>query len=217
MQANTTILKNLIKYGFPLIILITILLANSIIIFYEDSFAREQFEKSETDKKVNNVTFIDFEIRQYLVSSTDEITTTALNEKEIKHLEDVRKIVTILKIALGLMLFISIVLAFELSEYKIRWQIIMKNLVIYASTIVILLVLIRFSFKEIFIGFHKLIFTNDLWMMSHEDTLTKIYPRIFFMTATVTILVRTIIISYALSTIPYIKRIKKNLLSLFQR
>lgn len=182
-------------------------MCNTLLLFYEDSFVRDEFSKHDIESKISNSTFIDFEIRQYIVSSTDELNTSILNEKEKTHLKDVRRLVDILKIFTALLIFVMIVLAFEVSEKKIKWRLIFRNVAIYSSVFILVLILIRFFFYEIFIGFHKIAFTNELWKMSSEDTLTKLYPRIFFMTAIVTIIIRTMIICYGISGIIYGKKI----------
>ncbi|MFW5990957.1 MAG: DUF1461 domain-containing protein [Nanoarchaeota archaeon] len=159
------------------LIFLVIILANTLFIFYDTSFVHNEFEKLGVD--VSNATKIDREIRDYLVGDKQELNTDFLNEKEKRHLDDVKRLFTLGKILLGLFVLIIAVIIFEMKGSEMPKTGIFLGGFFVAFTCLALIVLNFFDTS--FIIFHKLFFTNDLWMMTPHDNIIQLYPQQFFM------------------------------------
>lgn len=168
-----------------LLIFLTVILANTIFIFHDDGFVDSEFEKFSTKNIVKNATGIDKEIRDYLTGESREIETDFLNAKEKKHLEDVKRLVTMGRILLGLFIFVIVVLLFEFKRTEIAK--IGNFLGVYLILFVLASFIVIYNFDFFFDLFHRLFFTNDLWMMGPQDKITLLYPARFFLDAGIAI------------------------------
>lgn len=105
------------------------------------------------------------------------------NDQEISHMTDVRQLLTV---ALGLRDFCLLLFLISfLYLLKVDQQAIGKSIFWGNLTALILLVLVGLAFllnfQEVFILFHRLFFTNDLWILDPaKDRLINIVPEAFF-------------------------------------
>lgn len=111
-------------------------------------------------------------------------TEIIFNEKEISHMIDVRDL---LIYALGVRdLCIFLFLISFLYLLKVKKELIIKSLFWGNLSAVVLFFLLAmafiFNFQEIFILFHRVFFTNELWILDPtKDLLINIVPEPFFM------------------------------------
>jgi integral membrane protein (TIGR01906 family) len=56
----------------------------------------------------------------------------------------------------------------------------------------VLLVLIAAVFQFVFVGFHRMFFQGDSWLFLYSDTLIRLFPERFWLTAFVAIVAGTI-------------------------
>jgi integral membrane protein (TIGR01906 family) len=106
------------------------------------------------------------------------------NEKEVLHMEDVKNLIQKTIYLLYISFISTIILSFYFI-YKKQHKIIILSLkkssiliIIFSSLLTILSLI---SFNKTFIYFHKIFFTNDLWILNPEkDLLINLFPQKFF-------------------------------------
>ena len=117
------------------------------------------------------------------------------NERELKHMLDVKILV---QQAMGVWLAAlaaSLVLLLLIGQFA-GWDRALQALRNGArATLVvmgILLVLIAAAFQFVFVGFHRVFFQGDTWLFLYSDTLIRLFPERFWLTAFVGIVVGTV-------------------------
>lgn len=170
---------------------------------FDKAFYMEQMEKNQVIEKTGiyppDVDLVVDQIMAYLKNERESFAIAAriappqaknvsqkeiiFNEKEISHMVDVRNL---FNNALGirdfcLILFlISFLYLFKYDRKMIPKRIFWGNL---SAVKVLALVIIAFvfNFQEAFVLFHRLFFTNDLWILDPaKDVLINIVPEAFF-------------------------------------
>ena len=122
-----------------------------------------------------NDNFYDDEVSENLLSYfKGEELKFNYTEKELIHLEDVKNLISILKIVLCvLILLISLILIFN---KNISNMLIMSGLI----TIGFIILLFFMDFNLLFTKFHEILFTNDYWLLDSDTLLIRTYPLEFF-------------------------------------
>ncbi len=173
--------KIILVVTFPLLL---VLLAADITIFnqnwYEQKFEQENIYAA-LDAPKETVREQAQNILNY-IQAQEALRPTLLNEKEQLHLRDVQNLVT-----KGHQLLIVLVLLHITLWIKIKEK---RKTLLYASlfTLIILGLFMLFPFEQVFLKFHKLVFTNEFWLLNPAtDNLIKIYPQVIFQTLAVKI------------------------------
>jgi len=159
---------------------LVIVLVNAHFLAYNQSFYEKEFEKHNvyetfklTKEEVNkeNTNILNF------LKGKQELTTAFLNQKEKQHLQDVKDLIRKYKIIEGILFLLAIFFIIKTRD---------KKAVLYGSILTIILLtvslmLIAMSFTEIFLIFHKISFSNDLWLLDPGvDNLIKLFPEPLF-------------------------------------
>jgi len=177
---------------------------------YSNSFYYSEFEKNlvyqkfdkETVNSANKELLDYFQNKNYLKSAF-------FNEREKFHLKDVKQLIETV-----ILIFNSLVIIFTLSLYYLYYNnIAITKPLIMSSTASILILIIfgilsLFNFSEVFLKFHYLTFSNNLWQLNPEtDNLIIMFPEIFFYN----FLKRLLIVSLIFSIILLLLLVTKNL------
>lgn len=160
---------------FMIIPFIIILFSFKLLVFNYD-FYEKQFDH-ELDKdfvKGNTLNLFEY------FKGNSELSDN-FNEKEKLHLKDVKDLITkflFIFYVLSLIFIISIVYLL----YKKDFNAIRFNLIVGGCfTLFLILILVLFDFSELFLRFHYLIFSNELWLLNPEtDLLINIFTENFF-------------------------------------
>jgi integral membrane protein (TIGR01906 family) len=128
------------------------------------------------------------------------------NEKEKLHMLDVKGMVSkgfmLLYILLALM---TAAVAYIWDYAKIGRMLMLGGAI--AIGVVLISVIAAPVFDIVFLKFHQVFFTNDLWMLNPEtDKLIVLFPEGFFMDFTANILIRMLVMSLALIALGYSMR-----------
>ncbi|MFW6383185.1 MAG: DUF1461 domain-containing protein, partial [Nanoarchaeota archaeon] len=171
--------KYLYPAGLAIFIIITLLLFNMLGIFSDSGFVTDQLEKNKATERIENAKEIDQNIRTYLTEPTQELNETKLTQKEILHLEDVKNLYTFGNILVALFFFLITLGLFYHLMPKL-WEF---GLVLFGVVVLFVGIgaIAQWQFDSLFTLFHKTAFTNDLWLLSPEHTLIKLYPENFFL------------------------------------
>lgn len=137
----------------------------------------------------------------------------AFNEREIKHMQDVRVLMALVfPVQLGGLALIAI-LGFVLNRVP-AWRRVVPNglkwgAILTLSLLAALIAYIVINFDAFFLTFHRLFFEGDTFMFLYTDTLIRLYPEMLWSDASILIGVLTVIMAMAILAISgaWLKRI----------
>jgi integral membrane protein (TIGR01906 family) len=139
----------------------------------------------------------------------------AFNEREIKHMSDVRilmsRVFPLQLIGIGIIIILSIVL-----HRSARWRNAVPLGLRWGATLTlallaVLILYIILNFDSFFLTFHRLFFEGDTFMFRFDDTLIRLYPEQFWSGAAITIGVMTVVMAIGLLVISqiWLKRLSR--------
>lgn len=186
--------------------------------FYKNFYLRENLAPSintTDDELINNTT----NLLEYLTNKA-ELNTTWFSEKDILHMKDVR---TLYNVSFNLMIFFiiifilsTILIALVYKNYTIFYitKTFNKTLLAFIILIIILAGIISYNFTSFWIKFHQLLFSNDLWLLSpDESNLIKMVPEKFFISLITTIILHILILFVSLFVLNNIFKKKFKIIS----
>ncbi|MBC7195535.1 MAG: TIGR01906 family membrane protein [Caldisericia bacterium] len=173
------------KLILTILIPINLILIFTLIIGFSKNYYLSEFQKikPEIELKIDPkyVRYAAQVIPEYLMCKRDSLEIPGFknffNEKEIMHMEDVKKL---FKYAIYAIIFFSIIIFILIKKRDLPY-IFLFSLI----PILILIILIYFSsFDLSFTYFHKIFFKNDLWLLDPTtDRLIVLLPIEFFIRA----------------------------------
>lgn len=186
--------------------------------FYKNFYLRENLAPSintTDDELINNTT----NLLEYLTNKA-ELNTTWFSEKDILHMKDVR---TLYNVSFYTMIFfialfiITTILIIMLSKHKTMFYITRtfnKTLLAFIILIIVLAGIISYNFNSFWIKFHQLLFSNNLWLLSpDESNLIKMVPEKFFISLITTIILHILILFVSLFVLNNIFKKKFKIIS----
>jgi len=186
-----------------LIILISLLpiLLSSYLVIFNDNFFKGEFFKYNVYQKFPDVDLDKYheDVLGYLTGNQDNMPSEIiLNERELKHMEDVRNVFGIYILLLQIVIVGIIALAFFAEDLS---NILKKAGVISIVLSILLLVFFFFTFNFSFEVFHNLFFEEGSYLFLPTDSIINIYPqglffdiftRVFFISMLISIILITI-------------------------
>lgn len=186
--------------------------------FYKNFYLRENLAPSintTDDELINNTT----NLLEYLTNKA-ELNTTWFSEKDILHMKDVRVLynVSFYTMIFFIALFIiTTILIIMLSKHKTMFYITRtfnKTLLAFIILIIVLAGIISYNFNSFWIKFHQLLFSNNLWLLSpDESNLIKMVPEKFFISLITTIILHILILFVSLFVLNNIFKKKFKIIS----
>lgn len=186
--------------------------------FYKNFYLRENLAPSintTDDELINNTT----NLLEYLTNKA-ELNTTWFSEKDILHMKDVR---TLYNVSFNLMIFFiiifilsTILIALVYKNYTMFYitKTFNKILLAFIILIIVLAGIISYNFNSFWIKFHQLLFSNDLWLLSpDESNLIKMVPETFFISLITTIILHILILFISLFVLNNIFKKKFKIIS----
>lgn len=186
--------------------------------FYKNFYLRENLAPSintTDDELINNTT----NLLEYLTNKA-ELNTTWFSEKDILHMKDVR---TLYNVSFNLMIFFiiifilsTILIALVYKNYTMFYitKTFNKILLAFIILIIVLAGIISYNFNSFWIKFHQLLFSNDLWLLSpDESNLIKMVPEKFFISLITTIILHILILFISLFVLNNIFKKKFKIIS----
>ena len=105
------------------------------------------------------------------------------NQRELSHMEDVKAVVSGMRIALALFMIVLLIgslflnqIAGKKSLFQAYWQGGWATI----GLILAVLVFVALSFSELFTWFHQIFFENGTWQFYTSDTLIRLFPMRFW-------------------------------------
>lgn len=139
------------------------------------------------------------EIIDYIaLKKSANLESTFLNDKEKAHMQDVKGIFETINILTIVLFPLTLILFFLIYRKKIGQ--IYKPYILSFFLILFfvgLLIVLAMNFNSFFLNFHKVFFTNDLWLMNPKtDLIITMFPETFFKDAFTRILAYPAMISF---------------------
>ena len=115
------------------------------------------------------------------------------------HMADVRNIIVTLKKVYFVSILFAIISAFKIIRFEnfltILKKIYCKVIIIIASMLTAIFIFASINFDAFFVRFHKILFTNDLWLLDpSEDFIICLLPEKIFMTYGIRIVVAMLVL-----------------------
>ncbi len=199
-------MEKLIKIIISIIILVTLLLLNVVFWGSSDNFYSQIHKDLEIKSKVitsqNQLDYINQEFTDYLKFKRNNLNikievnndiVEVFNDKEISHMKDVKNLFKIayILILVGL-ITVTITMFFLLKKKKIRYiyNVVKSSLIIATLITLIFALVFTVGFNVFWHYFHKVFFTNDLYLLNPKtDFLIQIMPLDFFIKMSIRILI----------------------------
>ena len=154
-----------------------------------------------TSLEIEEIREINSQIKNYFFDETEFLEVSIFNEKEIYHMKDVKDIINNLFLygKLSSVVFVIITLIC-VKKYNVRiYSVFKASSIVYSAMLLALAIGFLISFNKLFIIFHEIAFSNDLWKLNiNEDYLLMMYPENFFRDIALLILIFSISINFFL-------------------
>ena len=154
-----------------------------------------------TSLEIEEVREINSHIKNYFFDETEFLEVSIFNEKEIYHMKDVKDIINNLFLYGKLSSVVFVIIALIcVKKYKVRiYSVFKASSIVYLAMLLALAIGFLISFNKLFIIFHEIAFSNDLWKLNiNEDYLLMMYPENFFRDIALLILIFSISINFFL-------------------
>ncbi len=105
------------------------------------------------------------------------------NERELRHMDDVKQLVNQIRwawLAITLILGFSLMALYRGVGVANTMRSIMRGSIIAAGLIGVVTLLLVVSFSFLFVGFHRIFFEGDTWIFPYSDTFIRLYPEQFW-------------------------------------
>ena len=190
------------KYNILITALIPllILLLSFRLLVFDTNFYEKEFDKNNVYEFFNKET-VNRELNSlfnYFINNK-ELTTNFFNQKEKIHLEDVKILINgaiNLLIILSFLFFMALIYYYRNKKLHGFLNSLMFGGLLTLIYLIIILFLVLFNFKGLFLNFHLIMFDNDYWMLNPEtDNLIVLFPTQFFYDAIIRIMIYSVIIS----------------------
>lgn len=114
------------------------------------------------------------------IFTVNDIDYAAFNQKEQHHMADVQDLFHLCRWGGWACAALVIALAIILRK-DFPWRIVSRTLIAILAAVTIVIILACVDFNSLFVLFHKVAFTNDLWLLNPQtDLLIRLMPLEFF-------------------------------------
>jgi len=173
--------------------------------FYKDFYQKENLASSigtSSDNLINNTQ----NLLNYL-NKKEQLNTDWFSEKDILHMVDVRNLYTFSH-NIMIYCFITFILSTIIIILILRGKSLLYITKIFNKVLLLFIVLIgglstiiAYNFNSFWIKFHTTLFSNDLWLLSpNESNLIKMVPEDFFVNLIIRIIIYILILFILLFT-----------------
>lgn len=193
----------IIKYFLIITIPPLIILANFTCLVLNASYYQNLQQKSGVYTKFEDENIVNKQTKDLVgyFRGKNQLDHNFFSNQAILHLNDVKNL---LNTAFGMLtiLGVTVFLLSGILIFKKEYDLAFQAVFVSSSATIFSLILVSLGalnfFDKFFISFHKLFFTNDLWLFEESDNLIKLFPQEFFILFSKTLFVNTIITSIVL-------------------
>jgi len=168
---------------------------------YEYNLSTNESIQNITSLSIAELTDINNNIRDYFFNDDELLNVDIYSDKEIAHMKDVKNLISLV-LSVGKYSAVSfLIFFFFLNNYfsvSIA-SLLKKSLLIFISFSIILALAFGLFFNQVFLLFHELSFSNDLWILNpNTDYLLMMFPEVFFRDVAVMIILLSFVLHYSL-------------------
>lgn len=168
---------------------------------YEYNLSTNESIQSITSLSIAELTDINNNIRDYFFNDDELLNVDIYSDKEIAHMKDVKNLIKLV-LSVGKYSAVSfLIFLFFLNNYfsvSIA-SLLKKSLLIFISFSIILALAFGLFFNQVFLLFHELSFSNDLWILNpNTDYLLMMFPEVFFRDVAVMIILLSFVLHSSL-------------------
>ncbi len=201
MKTNFLLPTLLIIGLFLILTIYPIIFVSQNSFFYRYHFSQNiNIQKTDLEKSIQTSK----KITDFLLHG-NSLPVEIMSERAVIHMFDVRDIYQ-RAIAIPIIVCLISLIFFYLERAKLTKKILLSGPILAITFYLILGVTGKKVFDFLFIKFHHIFYTNDLWMLDPNDMLIKLYPDEFFGRLIVFSAATTIFVSLLLILI-FIKKI----------
>ncbi|MFQ5340700.1 MAG: TIGR01906 family membrane protein [Anaerolineae bacterium] len=200
-----------------LLLLPVFLALTNVRVLMTSSFARWEYAKSDFP----DPTLVPLERRQPIVDTTlayvkgagDESRIADLtfydgrpvyNQREIRHLTDVRVLVrqtSLLHVAAGLIILLGTAYLVWSGRGQSAARAMASGSALTVAIIGAVGIIAAFAFRFFFVRFHRVFFAGETWMFPGTDTLIQVFPEKFWFDASLLIVILTLVEAAAIGVL----------------
>ncbi len=176
---------------------IMVVLFSFMTVILDESFFYTQLKENNVYSTVPNADYVYHNLSNYLTKG-GELDQSLYTGREIIHLEDVRDIVAMASYSLVIMLLLSIGVTayfFVSKEFRALGNAYLMGGVLALVISVAIAVAAIMSFSDLFVVFHKLLFSNNFWQLPASTMLIQLFPEEFFVAASRRIITSCLLLS----------------------
>lgn len=116
-----------------------------------------------------------------LIFQMDGIAYNAFNEREQSHMADVQGLFRLCRILALCGAVLTLICWFFARKQPFFWRTVRRTVCIVLAFVVLIALLAMVDFDRLFILFHQIAFTNNLWLLNpHTDLLIRLMPTQLF-------------------------------------
>ncbi|MBI2558395.1 DUF1461 domain-containing protein [Candidatus Woesearchaeota archaeon] len=174
---------------------------------FDSSFYRKEFLKYNVYKDVPQADFLHEKVIKFIDGKSNGM-PNAFNQREMQHLEDVRKLIQVSKIVFCILVILFLLLA-VLSALKLNAKRLIINFfgkvlafggILTIAMAVVLLLLVSLDFSIAFESFHLMFFEKGTYVFdSAKEIIVRLYPEQLFVDIGIRILAWVFILSVVVS------------------
>jgi integral membrane protein (TIGR01906 family) len=117
-------------------------------------------------------------------------------QRELRHMEDVKKLTHAALLVLYCSLAVAVVVGCILGlkgRAAALWEALRRGALATLYGMATLAIALAIGFSFVFVGFHRIFFTGDTWLFLYSDTLIRLFPEQFWRNAFIAIVVLTVL------------------------
>jgi integral membrane protein (TIGR01906 family) len=117
------------------------------------------------------------------------------NARELRHMQDVKRLTQIAMRAWGVslvnvgLLFLAL---YFWADPDLAWEALERGALVTIIIMIALSVALAISFSFVFVGFHRIFFEGDTWLFRYSDTLIRLFPERFWRDTFIALLLATL-------------------------
>lgn len=200
------------------LMIVALISAVDITVYGNLNYFQKEYQKYHVTENVNieekELLFVTKEMMSYLRGIRDDLHINAVidgkeqeffNEKEIAHMKDVRVLFIggqWLRIIGGIIFVITSVFLIFQNKKQFLLKTLRNGMIFLIAVIAAIVALISTNFTKYFVVFHKIFFSNNLWILNPDtDRLINIVPEGFFIDTSIRIAILFFVMILGISII----------------
>lgn len=200
-------MKGIIDYFLIILLPIVIIMGNFLILTESQSYQRHLLETSGVYGSLGQVTTdTSYENIFNYIKRGQEIDENMFSRQAIRHMADVKHLLDFTKSFFFIVTFVALVAAAFLvvtRKFKILAKSIFMSSVATFSFVTALALGLLTSFDFFFDKFHRIVFTDELWLFGQDDFLIKLFPEQFFSSFANQLAINILLTSAILASVTY--------------